>query len=155
MKRTELRRKTPWRPKVKPREPSGGVAQRESEGLSIPVMRVRVPSPPTPKPKAKPKTTKARQAARGRPCLIRLPGCAPGPDNETVVLCHYSLAGISGGSLKSPDNIAAFGCHHCHGVVDGRLPLPHGYTRAEVRLAHAEGVFRTQLYERLALPITQ
>lgn len=82
----------------------------------------------------------------GKPCLIRLPGCAPGANNETVVLCHYSLSGISGGALKSPDEIAALGCWHCHEIVDGRMDPPPGYTRAEVRLAFAEAVFRTWLY---------
>jgi hypothetical protein len=91
------------------------------------------------------KTTPARQSAKGMPCLIRLPGCSPGADNETVVLCHYSLSGISGAALKSPDLIAAaFGCFSCHAIVDGRAPRPEGYTRNDVRLAFAEGCFRTQ-----------
>jgi len=61
------------------------------------------------------------------------------------VLCHYSLADISGGALKSPDEIAAFGCWHCHEIVDGKRKRPEGYTRNDVRLAFAEGVFRTWL----------
>lgn len=154
MKRTELKRKKPWRPKVKPREPRtppgmtlvNGGARGTGEGLSIPTARVRLPPPPSPKRSRPKKTTPARQAAKGKPCLIRLPGCAPGAENETVVLCHFPMADISGAGLKSPDQLGAYGCWHCHGVVDGRLPLPLGYSKTDVRLAHALAVFRTWLY---------
>ena len=91
---------------------------------------------------SRPKMTSARKAARGKPCLVRLPGCDGG--GETTVLAHYSLIGISGGGLKSPDAMGAWCCMSCHAIADGRAPLPEGYTRAEVRLALAEGVFRTQ-----------
>ena len=91
---------------------------------------------------SRPKMTAARKAARGKPCLVRLPGCDGG--GETTVLAHYSLIGISGGGLKSPDAMGAWCCMSCHAIADGRAPLPEGYTRAEVRLALAEGVFRTQ-----------
>ena len=82
-----------------------------------------------------------RKAARGQPCLIRLPCCSGDP--ETTVLCHYRLAGFSGMGMKSPDEFGAFGCDRCHAVVDGRAKL-EGWTRAEIRLAHAEAVMRTQ-----------
>ena len=83
-----------------------------------------------------------RKAARGRPCLIRLPGCDGG--GETTCLCHYRLTGYAGTGLKPPDCMGAFGCMSCHSVVDGRSPIPEGYTRETVRLAHAEGCLRTQ-----------
>lgn len=86
-------------------------------------------------------TAKDRNAARDQPCQIRIPGCLPG--NETVVLCHYSLMGISGKGLKSPDWLGSWGCAHCHAVCDGREPRPAGWTRNDVRLAFAEGCFRT------------
>ena len=89
------------------------------------------------------KTTPARQAAKGQLCLIRLPGCLH--DAATTVLCHYPLAGVSGIGLKSPDELGAYGCANCHAIVDGRMPRPDGYTRNDIRLAHAEGVFRTWL----------
>ena len=88
------------------------------------------------------KQTKITKSARGEACTIRLPGCDGG--GETAVLCHYSLSGLSGGSFKAADCQGAYGCYSCHQVVDGQKPRPEGYTRAEVRLAHAEGVFRTQ-----------
>ncbi len=88
---------------------------------------------------------KLTQLANGQPCLVRLPGCDGG--GETTVAAHYRMAGMCGVGIKPPDILAAWCCHHCHDVIDGRQPAPHGWTRAEVRLAHAEGVMRTQ--ERL------
>ncbi len=76
-----------------------------------------------------------REQARGRDCQIRLPGiCNFRP--ETVVLCHYRLAGISGMGMKSPDLIAAWGCSACHEYVD---------THRDDATARAflEGVLRT------------
>jgi len=81
------------------------------------------------------------KAIRGMDCMIRLPGCLFDP--ETVVGCHYRLAGFSGIGLKSPDYLIAAGCAHCHSVVDGREFI-HNHSRDMVRLALAEAVFRTQ-----------
>lgn len=39
------------------------------------------------------------------------------------------------------DKLGAWGCYHCHELVDGRVPTP--LTREELRLAHAEGCLRT------------
>jgi hypothetical protein len=87
--------------------------------------------------------TNLRKEARGEDCQIRVPGFCNG-NPETVVLCHYSLAGISGKGLKSPDDMAAWGCSACHDVVDFRCKgAEKSYTRAEIRLMHAEGCFRT------------
>lgn len=85
------------------------------------------------------KTNPARQAAKGRDCQIRVPGhCLK--TNETVVLCHYRLN--DGGGMKPDDEQAAFGCRTCHDLVDGRATCE--FTHVELRLMHAEGVFRTQ-----------
>lgn len=84
-----------------------------------------------------------RKEARGKECQIRVPGFCNG-NPETVVLCHYSLAGISGKGLKSPDDMAAWGCSACHDVVDGRdNRAANTYSHTEIRLMHAEGCFRT------------
>ncbi|WP_372809363.1 DUF1364 domain-containing protein [Litorivivens sp.] len=92
--------------------------------------------------KAKPKATKARQAARGKPCMIRLPGCDGG--GETTVLAHYRLAGYCGTGIKPDDfSFGAYACYHCHDVCDGRTSADH-ISRDQIRLAHAEGVMRTQ-----------
>ncbi len=91
---------------------------------------------------SRPKMTPARKAARGMPCMIRLPGCNGG--GETTVLAHYRLAGTCGTGIKPPDVLGAWACDACHARVDGRINT--GLPRAELLLAHAEGVLRT-LYE--------
>lgn len=80
--------------------------------------------------------------AKGRRCEIRVPSYC-NKNWETTVPCHYRLGAVSGFGLKSPDILIAFGCHACHDVVDGRIRT--NYSRDEVRLMHAEGVFRTQV----------
>jgi len=84
--------------------------------------------------------TKLRKAAQGRECQVRLPCCNGNP--ETTVLAHYRLAGISGMGMKSPDAIGAWACSACHDAIDRRRYTE--YERDFVKLAHAEGVFRTQ-----------
>lgn len=83
--------------------------------------------------------TDLRKLARGRACQVRLPCCNHDP--ATVTLAHYRLSGISGMGMKSPDLIGAWACSACHDEVDRR-------TQREplnvVRMAHANGVFRTQ-----------
>lgn len=85
------------------------------------------------------KQDKITKAARGRDCTVRLPGC---PNNtETTVLAHYRLAGTCGMGIK-PNNLqAAFCCAWCHDRIDGRAK--YDMPRDEIRLYHAEGVFRT------------
>jgi hypothetical protein len=60
-----------------------------------------------------------------------------------VVLCHYRIVGISGAGMKSPDLFGAYGCSSCHSVVDGHQKC--SWSRQELLLMLAEGVFRTQL----------
>lgn len=62
---------------------------------------------------------KLRESARGQDCTLRLAGiCNFNP--ETTVLCHLPC-GHKGAGMKSPDNIACFGCSACHDVIDGRV----------------------------------
>ena len=84
--------------------------------------------------------TSLRNAARGKPCMIRIPGICSG-NPETTVLAHYRLN--TGGALKPHDLQGAWACSACHDVVDGRVRTDL-YTRGELRLMHAEGCFRTQ-----------
>lgn len=66
-----------------------------------------------------------RKAARGAPCCLNLPGCAPGPENETVVLAHRRGGGMA---LKQPDTEAVLACYNCHTLLDGpasKLPGPY------------------------------
>ena len=86
-----------------------------------------------------------RKMARGKPCMVRLPGCDGG--GETTVLAHYRLAGYCGTGIKPPDEMAAWCCARCHDLADGRR-RELGVTKQDARLAHAEGVLRTMM-ERL------
>ena len=85
--------------------------------------------------------TNYRKEAKGRQCMIRLPGC--NHNRQTTVLAHYRLAGYCGTGMKPDDLLGAWACSECHDVADGRKPTEH--SRDVVRLAHAEGVFRTQM----------
>ena len=81
-----------------------------------------------------------RKAAKGRGCLVRLPHIC-NFNNETTVLAHYRLAGISGMGIKSDDLIGAWACSACHDAIDRRANTD--LDRDYVRLAHLEGVVRT------------
>ena len=52
--------------------------------------------------------------------MARLDGCSPGPENETVVLCHAPYHGRHG-SRKS-DEWGAACCASCHSKLDGVTP---------------------------------
>lgn len=79
-----------------------------------------------------------RKEAKGRECMVRLPGiCNFNP--ETTVLAHYRMD--DGGGRKPNDKRGAWACSACHDECDRRTrKLDNKF----VRLAHAEGVFRTQ-----------
>lgn len=79
-----------------------------------------------------------RKSARGRQCQVRLPGvCNFNP--ETVVLAHL---GGAGAALKHNDMFGAFCCFSCHQVIDG--PSTAKFTKDDLKLAHFEGIQRTQ-----------
>ncbi|MGL9724732.1 DUF1364 domain-containing protein [Sodalis sp. (in: enterobacteria)] len=81
-----------------------------------------------------------RKEARGRECMVRLPGICGG-DKETVVLAHYRMTGLCGTRMKPQDLFGAWACSRCHDEIDRRTRL----TDAEyARLAHLEGVIGTQ-----------
>ena len=74
-----------------------------------------------------------RKHARGAPCSLNLPRCAPGPENETVVLAHHK-----GGGVKSDDMEAVTACYSCHTLLDG----------AESDLLLLTGESYEQIFER-------
>jgi hypothetical protein len=79
--------------------------------------------------------------ARNQPCQVRLPGCDGG--GATTVGAHYRSVSLgSGTAFKSNDWLLAWCCYPCHRAVDGVCTL-EGYTKNDIRLAHAEGVLRT------------
>jgi hypothetical protein len=81
-----------------------------------------------------------RTEAKGRNCMVRLPNIC-NFNNETTVLAHYRLAGLSGMGIKSDDLIGAWACSACHDAIDRRSNTD--LDRDYVRLAHLEGVVRT------------
>lgn len=82
-----------------------------------------------------------RKAAKGRGCMVRIPGVCS-HNSETVVLCHVRLTGVSGMSLKSDDLLGSWGCSNCHAEIDGQTNNS-GFSRDELRLMHLEGMVRT------------
>ena len=84
--------------------------------------------------------SKIRKSAEGMACQVRLPVCNHDP--ATVVLCHYRMPG-DGMGRKPSDTRAAYACHACHNEIDMRT-WSSGKNRLEIKLAFAEGVFRTQ-----------
>lgn len=85
--------------------------------------------------------SKLTEAARGGTCRVRLPVCNANP--ETTVACHYRSVSMGAGmGIKPNDLLCADACSACHDAIDGRTHI-EGYTKADIRLAHAEGVLRT------------
>lgn len=80
-----------------------------------------------------------RNAARGEPCYVRLPGICNG-NSETVVLAHLRVIGVSGMGMKAPDILGCPACSSCHDAIDRRSEMD--LDRDYVRLAHHEGVAR-------------
>ena len=71
------------------------------------------------------KQDKYTRSARGQPCQIRIPGvCVPAPENETTVPCHLNGGGMA---AKHSSIHLAYGCNHCHDVVDGRVQTDMSY----------------------------
>ena len=81
-----------------------------------------------------------RNEARGRGCMVRLPGVC-NHNSETVVLAHVRLIGVSGMGIKADDLLGAWACSACHDVIDRRARTDMDLK--EVRLAHLEGMVRT------------
>lgn len=84
--------------------------------------------------------SRLRKAAKGRPCMVRVPGhCIGNP--ETVVLAHYRMAGLCGTGIKPTDLAGAWCCSGCHDAVDMRHKTE--FSTDELRRMHADGVMRT------------
>ena len=84
--------------------------------------------------------TDLRKYAKGKPCMIRAPGCSY--NDEETVLCHWRDSSTGAGQ-KEADLIGAWGCRHCHDLVDDRL-RNNGYNYEQVRTWHLDGIIRTQ-----------
>lgn len=64
--------------------------------------------------------SKIRAAARGEPCLMRVPGVC-NHDPATTVLAHVRRSGNAGVGMKPPDVSGIFACSACHDVLDRRV----------------------------------
>lgn len=73
--------------------------------------------------------------------MVRLPGVC-NHNEETTVLAHVRLVGISGMGMKAPDFLGAWACDSCHACYDRRhkADLSLDY----VQKSFLEGVLRTQ-----------
>lgn len=71
---------------------------------------------------------------------------------ETAVLRHLRMSGITGGAQKPDDRLSAWGCFDCHRVTDGEQLTAEEkkLDRDWVKLQFLEGVMRTQ-YELIRL----
>jgi len=90
-------------------------------------------------------TTPLRKEARGRNCMVRIPGVCNG-NSETVVLAHLNskrLFGVGTGQ-KVPDMFGAWACSSCHDVLDRRVMAATVHPVWELSIMFYEGVFRTQ-----------
>jgi hypothetical protein len=86
--------------------------------------------------------TKYKESARGQQCQIRLVGIC-NRRNDTTVLAHFRAVYLRCGvGIKPVDIFGAYACSACHDAVDGRAKTH--YTKDELRIAHLEGVMRTQ-----------
>lgn len=79
------------------------------------------------------------KSAKGEDCQVRLPGiCNHNP--ETTVFAHYRMN--TGLGIKPSDLHGAYACSSCHDEIDRRTQI---YKLYIVRMAHLEGMIRTQL----------
>jgi hypothetical protein len=105
MKRTPLARTKPLVSKILPR-------QTVTLKTRAP-MRTRAP-----------KSTPARRAAKGQPCLLNVAGVC-NYNAETTVLAHLRWLGNCGTGIKPPDACAVRSCSACHDWLDGRTKPLH------------------------------
>jgi hypothetical protein len=85
---------------------------------------------------------KIRESARGKECLMKLPGCCGG--TESTIWSHYrGEAGGKGMGLKADDLCGAYACTHCDAVYDGQKPVPDGLGLTAVWLAWYDAHIRS------------
>jgi hypothetical protein len=85
--------------------------------------------------------SKLRKLARGKPCMVRVPGVCDG-GGETTCLAHYRLAGHCGTGIKSPDILGAWCCGPCHDHVGDRgQDLAEGVMRTIAELEN-QGILK-------------
>ena len=78
-----------------------------------------------------------RKLAKGKPCQVRLISVCNRND-ETTVLAHVRLAGVTGIAQKAPDILGAWACSECHRITETYKDDD------QIQRAFLEGVVRTQ-----------
>ncbi|AFC85445.1 Protein of unknown function (DUF1364) [Frateuria aurantia DSM 6220] len=86
--------------------------------------------------------SKARQLAKGQPCMIGIAGTCNG-DPETTVFARYPMDVYFDIEMSSDDELGAWACSACNAVLVRRPPILEEFF-LQLRLFHAEGVLRTQ-----------
>lgn len=85
---------------------------------------------------------KIRESARGKECLMQLPGCCGG--TESTIWSHYrGEAGGKGLSLKADDLCGAYACTNCDAIYDGQRKVPLGVTYGDVQRAWYDAHIRS------------
>lgn len=118
--------------------PAAGVVMATAESLA---------GKPKPQPAKLPRAARTmqtlREAARGRACLLKLPGCRCDGSMAIWSHCRHHFAG-KGGAIKAHDLLGALACTHCDAIYDGQAPRPAGLSLEAVELAwwraHAESI---------------
>jgi hypothetical protein len=82
-----------------------------------------------------------RQLARGRECMVRIPGVCS-YDTTTTVLAHLPGGGMG---HKQPDLFGAWACSACHQWLDETWHRS-GCSKADRDLTHLQAVIRTQAF---------
>ena len=77
--------------------------------------------------------------------MFRIPGVC-NRDWSTTVLAHFREAHVAGIAEKPNDLVAAFACHACHDVVDGRNPNVGWHDEDSLRQCKLEALVRTLDY---------
>lgn len=81
-----------------------------------------------------------RRLAKGKECQVRIPNIC-NHNRETTVLAHIRMKGLTGVGMKANDLLGAWCCSSCHDAID--LRVKSRYTKEQLELMHAQGVFRT------------
>ncbi len=78
-----------------------------------------------------------RKIAKGKDCMVRIPGIC-NRDAETTVLAHVRMSGITGYGQKAPDFLGAWCCSDCHRHTETTK------SNNLMQRSFLEGVMRTQ-----------
>lgn len=82
-----------------------------------------------------------RKLAQGQQCQVRIEGVCS-CDQNTTVLHHIRMSGVTGMGMKANDLLGAWVCSSCHSAIHGQIKTE--FTHEEIKLRELEGVIRTQ-----------